>query len=160
FIDDYRLSNPYPGQQGGANVPGFDALTIGRAQMIAAGDNTGFGTGTVNEVHLTFMLKANNLGFPHGGPGGSLACEGVAAGPGTPGIVVQAPQLEGVENLAFDTFTTGVTITGVDQTNRTLNVSDGFSKVFGRHTLKVGGQFKYSQVRLEPNATFNGTFTF
>ena len=29
FVDDYRLSNPYPGQQGGANVPGFDALTLG-----------------------------------------------------------------------------------------------------------------------------------
>ncbi len=26
FIDDYRLDNPYPGGQGGASVPGFDAL--------------------------------------------------------------------------------------------------------------------------------------
>jgi hypothetical protein len=160
FIDDYRLSNPYPGQQGGANVPGFDALTIGRAQMFAVGDNTVFGTGTVNEFHMTFMRNANNVGFPNGGRGVSVASQGFVTGPGTPGIVVQAPQLEGVENLVFDTFTTGVTITGVDQTNRTLNVSDGFSKVFGHHTLKVGGQFKYSQVRLEPNATFNGTFTF
>src|SRR5207244_3126665 len=33
FVDDYRLDSPYPGQQGGANVPGFDALTLGRAQL-------------------------------------------------------------------------------------------------------------------------------
>src|SRR5262249_49567008 len=69
-------------------------------------------------------------------------------------------QLEGVENVAFDTFTMGVTITGVDQINQTLNFSDSVSKVFGMHTVKIGGQFKYSEVELDPNATFNGTFTF
>ena len=30
----------------------------------------------------------------------------------------------------------------------------------GAHTLKVGGEYQFAQVRLEPNATFNGTFTF
>jgi hypothetical protein len=54
----------------------------------------------------------------------------------------------------------GVTITGVNQIGKTVNVSDGLSKVLGTHTVKVGGQFKYSQVELDPNATFNGTFTF
>src|SRR5205085_4007038 len=39
FVDDYRLDNPYPGAQGGASVPGFDALTIGRAQLLAVGSN-------------------------------------------------------------------------------------------------------------------------
>ena len=34
FVDNYRLDNPYPGGQGGASIPGFDALTIGQAQMI------------------------------------------------------------------------------------------------------------------------------
>jgi hypothetical protein len=32
--------------------------------------------------------------------------------------------------------------------------------VFGSHTVKLGGQFQFSQVELDPNATFNGTFTF
>ena len=40
FFDDYRLDNPYPTQQGGANVPGFDALTLGRAQLLSFGANT------------------------------------------------------------------------------------------------------------------------
>jgi hypothetical protein len=160
FIDDYRLDNPYPGQQGGASVPGFDALTIGRAQMFAGSNNTVFRNGIVNELHVTYMRNANNVGFPNGGRGTTLSSQGFVTGPGTPGIVVQAPELEGVENLVFDSFTMGVTITGVNQTNQTLNLSDGISKVFGTHTVKVGGQFKYSQVLLEPNATFNGTFTF
>jgi TonB dependent receptor len=32
--------------------------------------------------------------------------------------------------------------------------------VLGAHTVKIGGQFQYGQVELDPNATFNGTFTF
>jgi len=31
FLDDYALSNPYPTQQGGANVPGFAASNVGRS---------------------------------------------------------------------------------------------------------------------------------
>jgi hypothetical protein len=31
FLDDYNLNNPYPTQQGGANVPGFNALSNGRS---------------------------------------------------------------------------------------------------------------------------------
>jgi carboxypeptidase family protein/TonB-dependent receptor-like protein len=160
FIDDYRLDNPYPGQQGGASVPGFDALTLGRAQLFAVGNNTVLKGGAVNEFHATFMRDANNVGFPNGGRGVNLASQGFVTGPGTPGIVVQAPELEGVENIVFDTFTMGVTITGVNQIGQTLNVSDGLSKVIGAHTVKVGGQFQFSQVELDPNATFNGTFTF
>lgn len=160
FFDDYRLDNPYPGQQGGANVPGFDALTLGRAQLLSFGNNTILGSNSVNEFHASFMRNANNVGKPKGGLGVSLASQGFTTGPGTPGIVVLAPELEGVENIVFDTFTIGVTITGVNQINSTLNLSDNLSFVKGAHTVKVGGQFQYGQVELEPNATFNGTFTF
>ncbi len=160
FIDDYRLDNPYPGQQGGANVPGFDALTLGRAQLWSLGSAKTFGTNTINDFHVSLTHNANNVGVPHGGAGVSLASQGFVTGPGTPGIVVLAPQFEGVENLVFNTFTMGVTITGVNQTGDTLHLSDSVSKVFGSHTVKFGGQYQFQQVRLQPNATFNGTFTF
>jgi hypothetical protein len=160
FVDDYRLDNPYPGQQGGANVPGFDALTIGRAQLWSFGSAKTFGQNTVNDFHASLTHNANNVGVPHGGAGVSTASQGFVTGPGTSGIVVLAPQFEGVENLVFNTFTMGVTITGVNQTGDTLHLSDSVSKVFGAHTLKYGGQYQFQQVRLEPNATFNGTFTF
>jgi len=160
FQDNYTLDNPYPGQQGGANVPGFDAQTIGRAQLFSLGSSRTFGQNTVNDFHVSLTHNANNVGVPHGGAGVSLASQGFVTGPGTPGIVVLAPQFEGVENLVFNTFTMGVTITGVNQTGDTLHVSDSVSKVFGSHTVKYGGQYQFQQVRLEPNATFNGTFTF
>jgi hypothetical protein len=160
FIDDYRLQNPYPGQQGGANVPGFDALTLGRAQLWSFGDAKTFGHDTVNDFHASLTHNHNDVGRPNGGLGVTLASQGFVTGPGTPGIVVLAPQFEGVENLVFNTFTMGVTITGVNQTGDTLHLADSVSKVWGSHTLKYGGQYQFQQVRLEPNATFNGTFTF
>jgi hypothetical protein len=160
FVDDYTLDNPYPGQQGGANVPGFDAQTIGRAQLFTLSSGKTFGPNTVNDFHVSLTHNANNVGVPHGGTDLKIAQQGFVTGPGTPGIVVLAPQFDGVENLVFNTFTMGVPITGVNQTGDTLHLSDTVSKVFGSHTVKYGGQYQFQQVRLEPNATFNGTFTF
>lgn len=161
FFDDYRLDDPYPGQQGGASVPGFDALTIGRAQMVSLSDTKVFWGNTVNEFHAGFIRNANNIGEPHGGLGVTLASQGFETAPGTPeGIFVQAPQFEGVENMSFNAFVMGVTITNTDQKNNTLYLGDTVSKEFGRHTIKFGAQFHTDQVNEHPNATFNGTFNF
>jgi hypothetical protein len=160
FVDDYRLDSPYPTLQGGATVPGFDALTLGRAQLWSFGAQKAFSDTTVNSVHASYTHNANTVGTPNGGLGVSLESQGFVTGPGTPGIVPLAPQLVGVENMVFNTFTTGVTITGVNQAGDTFDLSDSLSKVIGSHTLKLGGQFDFAQVRLQPNATFNGTFTF
>lgn len=158
FIDNYRLDNPYPGAQGGASIPGFDALTIGRAQMFTIGDTRVFGATTVNELHIGLLRNANNIGQPRGGLGVSLQSQGFVTGAGTAGIVVQAPQFQGVENIVFPSFVMGVPIANVDQWNNTIYFSDTVSKVVRRHTLKFGGQFHYDQVNESPNATFNGTF--
>jgi hypothetical protein len=156
FFDDYRLDNPYPGQQGGASIPGFDALTFGRAQLISLGDAKAFGNGTVNELHAGFLRNANVIGEPKGGLGVSSASQGFAPPP--TGMVVQAPQFEGVENITFPSFVMGVPITNETQVNNTLYLSDTVSKVMGSHTLKFGGQLHFDQINEHPNATFNGTF--
>jgi hypothetical protein len=158
FVDNYRLDNPYPGGQGGASIPGFDALTIGQAQMYTIGDTKVLGASIVNELHVGFLRNANDIGQPHGGLGVSLQSQGFVTGVGTSGIVVQAPQFEGVENIVFPSFVMGVPITNVDQWNNTLYVSNTVSKVLGTHTLRIGGQFHGDQVNENPNATFNGTF--
>ena len=160
FIDDYNLDNPYPGGQGGASVPGFDALTIGRAQLLTLGDTKVIGPTLVNEFHAGFVRNVNDIGQPHGGTGKSIASQGFVTGPGTAGIVVQASQYEGVENVVFPSFIMGVPITNTYQWNNTLYFSDSFTKVIGAHTLKFGGQFHNDQVNSNPNATFNGTFSF
>ena len=154
FIDNYRLDNPYPGAQGGASVPGFDALTIGQAQMFTLADTKVLGKMTVNEFHVGVLRNVNNIGQPRGGLGVTLASQGFS------GIAVQAPQFEGVENVVFPSFVMGVPITNLEQWNNTLYLSDAVSKVIRAHTLKFGAQFHYDQVNENPNATFNGTFNF
>ncbi|HEY1658797.1 MAG TPA: carboxypeptidase regulatory-like domain-containing protein [Candidatus Sulfotelmatobacter sp.] len=159
FIDDYDLDNPYPGSVAGASIPGFDALTIGRAQLISFGDTKVFRQNTVNEFHIGYLRNANIIGQPKGGLGVSMSSQGFASGEaGGSGIFVQAPQYEGVENITFPTFVMGVPITNMTQVNNTIYFSDGLSRVIHAHTLKFGGQFHADQVNNHPNATFNGTF--
>ena len=158
FLDNYRLDDPYPGAQGGASVPGFDALTIGQAQLFSLGYTRLIGPDTVNELHVGIIRNANDIGQPHGGLGVTLASQGFATGAGTTGITVQAPQFEGVENIVFPSFIMGVPSTNTDQWNNTLYLGDNLSKVVGTHTLKFGVDFHVDQVNEHPNATFNGTF--
>jgi hypothetical protein len=158
FLDDYSLDNPYPGAVAGASIPGFDALFTGRAQVFALGDTTVIGASAVNELHIGYLRNANIIGQPKGGLGVGLASQGFVTGANTPGIVVQAPQYEGVQNINFPGFTMGVPITNETQVNNTFYLSDGLSRVLGAHTLKVGGQFHFDQVNEHPNGIFNGTF--
>ncbi|HEV3329516.1 MAG TPA: carboxypeptidase regulatory-like domain-containing protein [Bryobacteraceae bacterium] len=160
YFDDYRLNNPYPTGQGGANVPGFGALNLGRGQLFSLGHTKTFGASAVNEIRLSYMRNANNVGQPSGGVGPSLASQGFVTGPGTPGIVPLAPSIEGVENVTFNAFTIGTPTTNLTQANNTFAAIDNFSKVHGRHTLKAGGQLSFEQVNVNPNPTFNGAFTF
>ena len=160
FLDSYRLDNPYPGGQGGASVPGFDALTVGRAQVFTVGDTKLIGMNTVNEFHIGIIRNSNVIGQPHGGLGVTLASQGFATGPHSAGIDVQAPQYEGVMNLVFPSFVMGVPVTNTNQWNNTLYGSDAVSKIVGNHSVKFGGQFHIDQVNEHPNATFNGTFNF
>lgn len=159
FIDDYYLDDPYPGSVAGASIPGFDALYIGRAQLISLSDDKPVGANAVNEFHIGYLRNDNVVGQPKGGLGVSPASQGFASGAnGGPGIDVQAPQFEGVENITFPTFVMGVPITNMTQINDTYYVSDGFTKVIGSHTVKVGGQIHIDQVNDYPNGTLNGTF--
>jgi hypothetical protein len=160
YFDDYNLNNPYPTGQGGASVPGFAALDLGRSQLISLAQTKTFGPSLVNELRLSYMRNANNVGQPSGGVGPSLASQGFMTGPGTPGIAVLAPQIEGIENVRFNSFVIGTPITNLTQANNTFSVSDNLSKAFGGHTLKAGVQLSLEQVNVNPNATFNGSFLF
>jgi hypothetical protein len=160
FFDDYSLNNPYPTEQGGATVPGFNALTLGRAQLVNLGNTKTVGASTVNELRLSYMRDSNNVGQPAGGVGPSLASQGFVTGIGTPGIVPLAPAIEGIENTIFNSFVIGTPITNLKQANNTYAVNDSVSKVWGSHTFKAGLEFSFEQVNVNPNPTFNGSFLF
>jgi len=160
FFDDYNLNNPYPTGQGGASVPGFNALTLGRAQLMNLSDTKTFSASSVNELHLTYMRDSNNVGQPAGGVGPSLASQGFVTGVGTPGIVPLAPSIEGIENTIFSSFVMGTPITNLKQANNTYSVNDNIAKVLGEHTIKAGLEYSYEQINVNPNPTFNGSFLF
>ena len=169
FFDQYNLNNPYPTAQGGANVPGFNALSNGRAQLISLGATKAFGDRTVNEAHFSYMRDFNIIGKPQGGVGPSLASQGFtqcaangknADGTACLGIVPLDPAFEGVENVAFNNFTIGVDVTGETQANNTYQWSDNLTHIIGHHTLKVGGDLHLDQVNIHSNSINNGSFVF
>jgi hypothetical protein len=160
FLDDWAQNNPYPVAQGGANVPGFNALYSGRAQLLSLGDTKTISSTAVNEFRFSYLRDANDLGRPQGGVGVSLASQGFVVGPGTPGIVPLSPKTEGVESVGFNSFTFGTNTNELKQFNNTYQWLDNFSKVVGTHTIKVGGEFHVDQVNVDPNAQFNGSFLF
>ena len=160
FLDQYALNQPYPTGQGGANVPGFNASSHGRAQLIAIGLTHAFGASAVNEAHFSYMRSYNVIGQPAGGLGPSLASQGFVEGEGTLGIVPLNPGIEGVENVAFNDFTIGVDVTGERQVNNTYQWIDNYSRIIGKHTLKLGGDFHLDQVNIQSNSINNGSFVF
>ncbi|HXW93126.1 MAG TPA: carboxypeptidase regulatory-like domain-containing protein [Terriglobales bacterium] len=160
FLDDYTLNNPYPVAQSGASVPGFNALYLGRAQLLSLGDSTTIGTKAVNELHFAYVRDHNDLGKPVGGLGLSLASQGFVTGADTPGIVPLNPQGEGVENIVFNTFSIGTNANQLRQVNNTFQWTDSFSQVVGGHAMKAGFEFHYDQINTNPIAQFNGNFLF
>lgn len=162
FFDDYYVNNPFPTGQGGASVPGFAGVNLGRSQLLNLSDTKTWGSSTVNELHFSYMRDSNNVGKPAGGVGPSLASQGfvVGSGPQNQGIDVLAPKIEGIENLVFNSFVMGVPVTNLAQANNTIVVNDTVSQVLGNHTLKAGAELSFEQVNVNPDATFNGTFTF
>jgi len=152
-FDDYALNNPYPTAQGGANVPGFNALYTGRAQLMDLGDTKTLGASATNEVHFSYTRDSNFLGKPSGGTGVSLASQGFT------GIVPGGPQ--GVENISFNgSLIIGTDPAQYDQINNDFDFSDNFSKVVGTHSIKAGMQFDYDQVNTHPLSFLNGSFIF
>ena len=160
FLDNWSQDNPYPVAQGGANVPGFNALYTGRAQLLDLGVTKTLSPTAVNDFHFSYMRDANDLGKPLGGLGVSLASQDFEVGAGTPGIVALSPKTEGVESIGFNSFTMGTNTNELNQAGNTFQWLDNFSKVFGTHTIKAGGEFHYDQVNVNAIAQFNGSFLF
>jgi hypothetical protein len=158
FLDDWSQNNPYPIAQGGANVPGFNALYTGRAQLLGLGDTKTLSLTAMNEFRFSYLRDANDLGKPIGGVGVSLASQGFKVG--NSGIVPLSPKNQGVESLGFNSFQIGTNTNELTQIGNTFQWLDNFSKVIRTHTIKVGGEFHYDQVNVNAIAQFNGSFLF
>ena len=84
------------------------------------------------------MRNAAAAGQPRGGVGVSLASQGFVTGEGTSGIVPLLPEIEGVANVIFNSYTMGVDVTSLFQAENTFEIGDDASRTIGRHVISVG----------------------
>jgi len=158
-LDDSTVLSTLP--SGGASVPGFPAQTPTRAQEFVASNTKTLGPSAVNEARLTFFRTATHLDNPTGGQA-SLSSLGFVTGAGTLGINPDAypGYPEYVPQLYFNNFAIGAPSLITFQPNNTYTASDGFSKVFGKHTIKFGGEARYLQINERNLASQDGAFVF
>jgi Carboxypeptidase regulatory-like domain len=157
-FDDANFLNPFPAIDY-SNSPGFSATTLSRAQQIQLSNTALLNTTTVNEVRINYTRFAFLKNKPVGGLGKITDFGYVEGGLG---VIPSNPKYEGVATTTLSS--TGVRfglpdgITG--QYNNTYQITDNFSKVIGKHTLKFGGDIRYIQVNERNTYTPNGWFDF
>jgi hypothetical protein len=146
---------------GAGFVPGFSSITPTRAQQFVISNNKTFGTDTVNEWRISFFRTATVTNKPKSGFA-KLSDLGFVTGAGTLGIVPSGPAgfPQTVPPLYFTDFSMGPNTLTTFQPNNTWHFSEGLSRIFGRHALKVGGEFRYLQINERNTCAPNGDFSF
>jgi hypothetical protein len=156
-FDDSTVDSALPA----ASVPGFPATTPTRAQQAVMSNTKTFGASQVNEFRLSFFRTSTNTSKPKGSFA-QLADLGFVTGPGTLGIIPSGPEgfPQTVPPIYFNSFSIGVPTLTTFQPNNTWHLSDGFSKIIDKHSLKFGGEFRYLQINERNTCAPNGDFTF
>ena len=156
-FDDANFLDPYPAFT--SNVPGFSASTESRAQQFVLNHTFVFGTTAVNEAHASYTRFAFLRNKPVGGLG-KITDFGYVESP--LGVIPTNAAYEGVAPIGFDQMGVafGLPDGTTGQYNNTYQVTDNFSKIFGKHTVKFGADVRYIQVNERNTYTSNGWFTF
>ncbi|HZR56472.1 MAG TPA: carboxypeptidase regulatory-like domain-containing protein [Terriglobales bacterium] len=160
-FDDFHSLSPF--QNSSINIPGFGAVTPGRAQLLTLSDTKTIGTTAVNQFQFSYVRNAQTLNKPQGGLGVSLASLGFvtpAGGTFNGGIAPIDPALAGVPAFVFNQFSFGTPVTTTGQFNNMFQWQDNYSKVIGTHSIKFGGSFHYDQINERNFFGENGNFTF
>src|SRR5712672_2350082 len=146
---------------GFANIPGFPMVSPSRAQQFVMSNAKTLGATAVNEARISVFRIAMHLNNP-AGSFANLSDLGFVTGAGTLGIIPLAGYKQYVPQTSFSNIglNIGVPTLNTFQPNTTYMVSDVFSKSQGKHTWKLGGEFRYLQVNERNIANPNGGFTF
>ncbi|HXH50840.1 MAG TPA: TonB-dependent receptor [Terriglobia bacterium] len=155
-LDNTNLLDPYPA----ANVPGFPASTPQQAMQTVLSNTRSFGSRNVNEAHASFFRTAMTQRQPQGGLVSDLASLGFVTG--GLGINPVLPDLQGVPLITLDNtgFSIGLPDGTTGQFNNTYQISDNFSTVRGKHTIKFGGSYQRFQINERNTYAENGVFDF
>jgi len=151
--DNATVKNPF----GGGSMPGFPSALAERAQQILVSDTKSFGSTAVNELRLNYTRNKLVSGSMLSGFGKVTDWGFLGTGLG---IIPAYPADEGVPNARLSS---GPSFAGTQPNGtygNTYQLLDGFSKIVGRHTFKVGGDVR--KLQLNENGIYhnNGYFTF
>jgi hypothetical protein len=162
FLDNYSFTNPYgAAASAGANsVPGFSAITTGRAQMANLGLTTTRKSSAVNTFRFTYMRSATHTNHPTASPVQLSSLGFVTPWGPAGGIDTINPTLAGVPNVNFNNFNFGNPTETQAKFNNTFQWLDNYLKVIGTHTLEFGGNYHYDQIMERNNYAVNGLFSF
>lgn len=154
YYDGTSVLNPY----GGSSFPGFASDNAGKRQQAVLSNTKILGPTAVNEVRLNFTrIRSQNAPV---GSAPSLGELGFITGANTLGINPSAPSgVTGVPNIGLNNFGFGSSDASISAQN-TYQIADNFSKVFGRHSLKFGGEFRYYQMNQRNGGAGFGGFNF
>ena len=174
YLDDSSETQPFPFfQAAGANVPGFGSEFAFRFQQWNISHTWTIGSTAVNEARFTYFREAQGkndhpVNVSKDGTAHSVCptvdpahCFSDPANPGA-GITTDLPGHAGVP---FITISGGAVIGNnfegeLPQIGNVFQLTDNFSKVLGKHSLKFG--VDVSRARFNQNLYFEttGGFTF
>jgi hypothetical protein len=161
-FDDTNYLNPFC-DCFSKTAPGFSTVTLSRAQQVQLSNTALLNPNTVNEVRLNYT----RIGLLRNKPVGGLGkiedfgyIRGDAAHP--LGVFPTNSKYEGVAPISFGQMNSyfGLPDGTTGQYNNTYQITDNFSKIIGKHTLKFGGDIRYIQVNERNTYTSNGWFDF
>jgi hypothetical protein len=160
-FDDANYLNPYPAFT--SNLPGFSAVSLSRAQQVQLSNTALLNPNTVNEVRLNYTRIGLLRNKPVGGLGKIEDFGYVRGDANNPlGVIPTNSKYEGVAPISFGQMGSafGLPDGTTGQYNNTYQITDNFSKIVGKHTLKFGGDIRYIQVNERNTYTSNGWFEF
>ena len=153
-FDDSTVTNPL---QGSSAFPGFAGVQPTRAQLAVLANTKVFGPSAVNEARLSFTRMKNISNIPTSGFS-KVSDYGFVEASGL-GIYPSYGPYEGVPRIGLQNFSFGMG-GGRIQADNTWMATESFSKIVGRHTLKMGGEFRYLQINERNVTSHNGSYTF
>jgi hypothetical protein len=162
-FDDTNFLNPFCNCFGPPTAPGFSTVTLSRAQQVQLSNTALLDPSTVNEVRLNYTRIGLLRNKPVGGLGKIEDFGYLRADATHPlGVDPTNPKYEGVASVTFGQMNTqfGLPDGTTGQYNNTYQITDNFSKIVGKHTLKFGGDIRYIQVNERNTYTPNGWFEF
>src|SRR5580698_2906548 len=145
-VDDSSALVPYIGTPPGTDAPGFPAFHSARNQYGTVQDRTAFGPGWINELRFGINRTTASTSIDNTHPGLSTSLI-----PGQPFGMIDITGMSLIGNSpAFP----------LGDFSTVYQIQDQLSRTFGRHTLKLGLEFRRLQENGSLDFGVNGLYSF